>query len=416
MSQTTRPPLLDFDVAREQLLSYASAPTHLESLPLLQAHGRVLAKAVVSPMDVPAFANSSMDGYAICPADASAAPGATSLEMTVTQRIAAGYEGQALAPGQAARIFTGAPVPPNTYAVVPQELVQVDGDRIAISQPVGAGDHIRAQGEDIATGSEIIAPGKKLKPADLALAASVGITHVSTYQPLTVAILLTGDELVEPGTPLKPGQIYNSNRYWLQSLLTDIGCNVLDPGIVADTPEATRAALHEASEKADVIITCGGVSVGEEDHVRAAVASMGRIDLWQIAMKPGKPLAYGKANKADFIGLPGNPVSAFVTFMLMGLPFLQLRMGLAPTPLAARHITADFSWPKADRRREFIRVRQKTDDKGHISLERWPNQGSGVMSSVAWADGLVDVMPGQTIKPGDAVPYLSLADLLGVTQ
>ena len=412
MSQTSRPPLLDFDVAREQLLSYASAPTSFESLPLLQAHGRVLAKGVTSPMDVPAFANSSMDGYAICPADASATP----LEMTVTQRIAAGYEGKALSPGEAARIFTGAPVPPNTYAVVPQERVQVDGDRIVIDQVVGAGDHIRAQGEDIATGSQIIAPGKKLKPADLALAASVGITHVTTYRPLTVAILLTGDELVEPGNPLKPGQIYNSNRYWLQSLLTEIGCNVLDPGIVADTPEATRAALHEASEKADVIITCGGVSVGEEDHVRAAVASMGRIDLWQIAMKPGKPLAYGKANDADFIGLPGNPVSAFVTFILMGLPFLQLRMGLAPKPLAARHITADFSWPKADRRREFIRVRQKTDDQGHISLDRWPNQGSGVMSSVAWADGLVDIAPGQTIEPGDAVPYLSLADLLGAVQ
>jgi molybdopterin molybdotransferase len=363
-------------------------------------------------MDVPAFANSSMDGYAICPAD----PSVTPLEMAVTQRIAAGYEGSALSAGQAARIFTGAPVPPNTYAVVPQERVQVDGDRMVISEPVAPGDHIRDQGEDIATGSEILAPGKKLKPADLALAASVGITHVTTYRPLTVAILLTGDELVEPGNPLKPGQIYNSNRYWLQSLLTEIGCNVLDPGIVADTPEATRTALREASEKADVIFTCGGVSVGEEDHVRAAVASMGRIDLWQIAMKPGKPLAYGKANDADFIGLPGNPVSAFVTFILMGLPFLQMRMGLSPKPLVARHITADFSWPKADRRREFIRVRQKTDDKGHISLDRWPNQGSGVMSSVAWADGFVDIAPGQTIKPGDAVPYLPLLDLLGVVQ
>ncbi len=411
MSETApkRPPLLGFDVAKEQLLSFATAPTITEDIPLLKAHGRVLAESVISPMDVPAFANSSMDGYAICPADPNASP----LQLTVTQRIAAGSYGTELSPGQAARIFTGAPVPPGTWAVVPQELVQVNGDQITIEQQVSAGDHVRAQGEDISAGTEIIAPGKKLKPADLALAASVGVTRVSTFKPLTVAILLTGDELVEPGNPLGPGQIYNSNRYWLQSLLTEIGCNVLDPGIVRDTPTETRAALSEASQKADVIITCGGVSVGEEDHVRAAVASMGRIDLWQIAMKPGKPLAYGKANDADFIGLPGNPVSAFVTFMLMGLPFLQVRMGLPVSTPAPKILTADFDWTKPDRRREFIRVRQKTDAQGNISLDRWPNQGSGVMSSVAWADGLVDIAPGQTIARGDAVRYLSLSELLG---
>ena len=410
MSEPTvkRPPLLDFDVAREQLLSFAIEPTVTEDLPLLEAHGRVLAKAVVSPMDVPAFANSGMDGYAICPHD----PNATPLKLSITQRIAAGSQGSALSPGQAARIFTGAPVPPCTYAVVPQELVQVDGDQITIDLKVNANDHIRSQGEDIGAGKEILATGKKLKPADLALAASVGITHVTTYKPLTVAILLTGDELVEPGSPLGPGQIYNSNRYWLQSILTEIGCNVLDPGIVRDTAEQTRAALLQASQSADVIITCGGVSVGEEDHVRAAVASMGRIDLWQIAMKPGKPLAYGKANGADFIGLPGNPVSAFVTFALMGLPFLQRRMGLPLVTTTPRLLAADFDWPKPDRRREFIRVKQKMDSQGNLSLERWPNQGSGVMSSVAWADGLVDISPGQTIARGDAVPYLSFKDLL----
>lgn len=404
-----RPPMLDFDVAKEQLLSFAADPTATEQTPLLKAHGRVLAKGITSPMDVPAFANSGMDGYAICPGDPSGWP----LNLTVSQRIAAGSYGTELSPGQAARIFTGAPVPPGTWAVVPQEVVMVNGDQITIEQKVALGDHIRAKGEDITAGTEIIAPGKKLKPADLALAASVGVTHVSTFKPLTVAILLTGDELVEPGSPLGPGQIYNSNRYWLQSLLTEIGCDVLDPGIVRDTPEQTRAALREASQKADVIITCGGVSVGEEDHVRAAVASMGRIDLWQIAMKPGKPLAYGKANAADFIGLPGNPVSAFVTFVLMGLPFLQRRMGLAVTAPVVRMMTADFDWPKPDRRREFIRVRQKTDTQGNVRLDRWPNQGSGVMSSVAWADGLVDIAPGQTIKRGDAVPYLSFSELLG---
>lgn len=412
MSQSPRPPLLDFDVAREELISFATPPSETETRSLLAAHGHVLAEAVTSPMDVPAFANSSMDGYAICPID----PSAAVLEMTVTQRIAAGHQGNALTAGQAARIFTGAPVPPGTYAVVPQELTEVQGDVVLVKRSVPQNEHIRDQGEDIAAGAQIIAAGKKLRPADLALAASVGVTHVKTYRPLTVAILLTGDELVEPGTPLKPGQIYNSNRYWLQSLLTEIGCHVLDPGIVPDTPEATREALRQASQQADVIITCGGVSVGEEDHVRAAVASMGRIDLWQIAMKPGKPLAYGKANGADFIGLPGNPVSAFVTFVLMGLPFMQRRMGLDVTALRSRSLTADFSWPRADRRREFIRVRQKLDAQGQIRLDRWPNQGSGVMSSVAWADGLVDIAPGQTIEPGDAVPYISLSELLGAVR
>lgn len=405
-----RPPLLAFDDARSQLLSKAVPPQQTEQVPLLQALGRVLATAVVSPMDVPAFANSAMDGYAIAPADPASN---TPWQLTVTQRIAAGNTGVALQPGEAARIFTGAPTPPGTYAVVPQENVTALEDNITIETPVQAGLFVRDRGEDIPMGHEILAAGTRLKPADLALAASVGVTHVTAFKALKVAILLTGDELVEPGTALKPGQIYNSNRYWLQALLTEIGCEVLDPGIVRDTPEETRAALKRSSEQADLIITCGGVSVGEEDHVRAAVESMGRIDLWQIAMKPGKPLAYGQANDADFIGLPGNPVSAFVTFVLMGLPFIQIRMGMSPTSLTPRQMVADFDWPKPDRRREFIRVRQHQTETGQWVLKRWPNQGSGVMSSVAWADGFVDITPGTVIEPGQTVPYLALSDLLG---
>lgn len=407
---STRSPLLAFDDARSQLLSKAVTTQQTEQVPLLQALGRVLATAVVSPMDVPAFANSAMDGYAIAPADPASN---TPWQLIVTQRIAAGNTGVALQPGEAARIFTGAPTPPGTYAVVPQENVTALDDNITIETPVQAGLFVRDRGEDIPMGHEILAAGTRLKPADLALAASVGVTHVTAFKALKVAILLTGDELVEPGTALKPGQTYNSNRYWLHALLTEIGCEVLDAGIVRDTPDETRAALKISSEQADLIITCGGVSVGEEDHVRAAVESMGRIDLWQIAMKPGKPLAYGQANGTDFIGLPGNPVSAFVTFVLMGLPFIQIRMGMSPTPMAARQMVADFDWPKPDRRREFIRVRQHLTESCQWVLKRWPNQGSGVMSSVAWADGFVDISPGTVIEPGQSVPYLALSDLLG---
>jgi molybdopterin molybdotransferase len=412
MSQSTsqRPPLLSFDEARERLLSFAVAPTVVQRVPLIEAASRVLAEPVSSPMDVPGFDNSAMDGYAIYPKDVTAQP----LVLNVTQRIPAGANGVALAPGEAARIFTGAPVPQGTYAVVPQEDVSRVDDQISIEKPIEAHQFVRNKGEDIAAGAQILKGGRRLQPADMALAASVGVTHVSAFKPLTVAILLTGDELVEPGRPLAAGQIYNSNRYWLHALLTQIGCQVVDPGIVRDTPEQTRDALKKASQIADVVITCGGVSVGEEDHVRAAVESMGHIDLWQIAMKPGKPLAYGKANGADFIGLPGNPVSAFVTFVLMGLPFLYSRMGLPVPQLRPETMVASFDWPKPDRRREFIRVRKEISPEGHHRLARWPNQGSGVMSSVAWADGLVDIAPGQTIVSGQTVPYLAFSNLLNL--
>lgn len=411
MSQTpqNRPALLDFDVARARLLSFAQLVSQTQTVTLLEACSRVLAEPVNSPMNVPAFANSAMDGYAICPADNAQYP----LKLKVTQRIAAGSAGQPMQSGQAARIFTGAPVPEGTFAVVPQENVKIVSDsEILIDTPVPAGDSVREQGEDIAQGSEILARGTLLKPAHIALAASVGITQMTVRRPLTVAILLTGDELVEPGSPLGPGQIYNSNRYWLQALLTQMGCNVLDPGIVRDTAQQTRQALDDASRKADIIITCGGVSVGEEDHVRAAVESMGHVDLWQIAMKPGKPLAYGKVHDTDFIGLPGNPVSAFVTFVLMGIPFMSARLGISPPDLAPQPMIAGFDWSRPDRRREFIRVRRHTTDCGTVVLQKWPNQGSGVMSSVAWADGLVDIPAGTTFKTGDTVSYLPLSDLL----
>ena len=399
--------MLEFDDARARLLDAARAPSRTESLPLLHACGLVLARPVVSPINVPGFDNSAMDGYALAVNDFSALP----QSYKVTQRIAAGQTGEALASGTAARIFTGAPVPPGSSAVVPQEHTELQDDQVRVTQPIAAGQHIRLKGEDIAAGSMVLAPGQRLGPQHLALAASVGVGALEVFRRIHVGVLFTGDELTEPGKPLAPGAIYNSNRYALVSLLHRMGCVVADYGIVRDSASATRQALSRAAAENDVIITCGGVSVGEEDHVKAAVQSLGRLDLWQISMKPGKPLAYGRVGDADFIGLPGNPVSAFVTFLLLARPFLLRRMGMPDTGLRAINAIAGFDLPRPDRRREFLRVRFDPASSPP-TLQLWPNQSSGVMSSIAWADGLVDVAASTVVRAGDTVRYIPLATLM----
>ena len=375
---------------------------------MLQAQGRVLAQTVTSPINVPGFDNSAMDGYALHVADMSALP----TSFVVAQRIAAGQTGVALAPNTCARIFTGAPIPEGCNVVVPQENTAEDHGNILLTAEITLHQHIRRAGEDIAQGAVVMEAGQRLGPAQLAMLASIGIATINVFRPLKVGVFFTGDELTEPGQPLAPGAIYNSNRYAINGLLTQLGCQITDYGIVRDSAQATRDALQHASTENDIVMTCGGVSVGEEDHVKAAVLALGQLDLWQISMKPGKPLAYGKVGQADFIGLPGNPVSAFVTFLLMARPFLLKRMGATDTAL--RYLTAEaaFDWPRPDRRREFLRVKLVRDTAGHDTLELWPNQGSGVMSSLAWADGLVD-LPAQTcIQVGDKVQYLSISDLL----
>jgi len=404
--------LLDFEAARAHLLAQATPPdlskTAQHRLHLMDALGRVLATPVVSPMDVPGFDNSAMDGYALCVADFNALPE----YFEVVQRIAAGHTGVALAPNTAARIFTGAPKPQGCNAVVPQEHAETAGTQIKLLQSIEASQHIRQRGEDIAQGSVVLQAGTSLGPQHLAMIASIGVPMVDVYAPIKVGVLFTGDELTEPGKPLLPGAIYNSNRFAIVNLLKKIGCSVIDYGIVRDSAQETQTALQHAAKENDVIMTCGGVSVGEEDHVKAAVVALGKLDLWQISMKPGKPLAYGKVGKSDFIGLPGNPVSAFVTFLLMARPFLSKRMGLLDYDLKYSQALAGFDWPRPDKRREFLRVKRVTEAAGKTVLDLWPNQGSGVMSSVAWADGLVDVPPDSIIKKGDTVRYLSLADLL----
>jgi molybdopterin molybdotransferase len=409
---TARPQLLSLDDAIERILARVSAPgaDRSETVSTFAALGRVLAADVRSQIDVPPADNSAMDGYALRAADV-AQPETV---LPISQRIVAGSVGEPLAPGTAARIFTGAQIPAGADAVVMQEqCTAVDGG-VRVDAAVRAGDSIRRRGEDVERGARVLAAGVRLTPQALGMAASVGSAELQVARRPRVALFSTGDELAMPGDVLKPGAIYNSNRFTLRALVEAMGGVHDDLGIVPDRLDATRAALKRAAEASDLIVTCGGMSVGEEDHLRAAVGHEGRIDLWQIAMKPGKPLGFGEVFRSDgtsawFVGLPGNPVSAFVTFLVAARPLLLRLQGasaLAPRPIAMR---ADFAWPKPDRRREFLRVRRNAG--GGVDL--FGHQGSAVLTSTIWADGLVDNPAGQAIAPGDTVRYLPLAELLG---
>ena len=407
-----RPALLDFDEARRQLLELAQ-PLALregdfEVLPTNDALDRVLSRDQVSTLDVPPMDNSQMDGYAVRAADLVAGQ-----PMAVSQRIAAGEVAAPLAAGTAARIFTGAMVPAGADAVIMQEQAVLDGGQVRFDILPAAGDWIRRAGEDIRRDSVVLTAGTRLTPQALGLAASVGLAMLPVRPRLRVACFFTGDELAMPGETLAPGAIYNSNRFVLVALLRRLGCDVTDLGIVPDSLDATRSALREAARRCDLIVTSGGMSVGEEDHVRPALEAEGSLRTWQIAIKPGKPLAWGAVRRADggsahFIGLPGNPVSSFVTFLLFVRPFILRLQGATdrlPRPIEVR---ADFDWPKPDRRREFLRAR--FNDAG--GLEIFPNQGSGVLTSTVWADGLIDNPPLQAIRRGDLVAFLPMEGLL----
>ena len=400
--------MLSFEQALERLLAAAQPVTEIRSQPLTAAAGRVLALAQRSTVAVPPLDNSGMDGYAVRSADVTAA----GVCLPVSQRIPAGTVGTALQPGSAARIFTGAPVPAGADAVVMQELCEHGDGGVVINHVPRPGENIRRAGEDIAAGAEILRPGIRLRPQDIALAASAGLPELPVYRRVRVGVFFTGDELVQPGEPLPPGAIYNSNRYALRALLEGLGCAVRDLGTVPDKLPATRDALRRAAADNDLIITSGGVSVGEEDHVKAAVEAEGQLDMWKIAIKPGKPLAFGEVRreggKAWFIGLPGNPVSAMVTFMVMVRPFVLRLQGISDVTPRAFVVRADFDWPRPDVRAEFLRAR--INDRGGVDL--YPNQGSGVVTSLCWADGLVINPPARAVKRGDSVRFVPFAELL----
>jgi molybdopterin molybdotransferase len=388
--------LLSFDDARRQLFASAKSPTVSEDCPIADAWGRVLAVDIASPFDVPGFDNSAMDGYAVRAADLTG----TGVRLAVSQRIPAGSVPAPLVPGTAARIFTGAPMPEGADTVVMQEDTRADGDGVIFTALPQTGQFVRKRGHEIRTGDAVLRAGTRLGAGQLGLAASLGQGSVAVWKRLRVAIFFTGSELVVPGQPLGPGQIYNSNRYLLRALLQGLGVDIIDLGIVPDRLDATRAALRDAAARADVIFTSGGMSVGEEDHVRAAVEAEGELTHWKIAVKPGKPVAFGRVGDAAFIGLPGNPVSVWVASITLALPYLRRRMGIAGAEAPPAPHIADFDWTTGDRR-EFLRVR--LDDAGRMQLH--PNQDSGAISSAAWASGLADVPANTTVKPGDAIDY-----------
>jgi molybdopterin molybdotransferase len=402
---TEKKPMLSVAEALDFLFSAVRPVADRERLPTLAANGRVLAAAQASQLNVP-----PMDNYAVRAADCATGDA----RLRVAQRIPAGQVGKTLQPGTAARIFTGAMIPDGADAVVMQEMCAAEGDSVIIKHTPQPGEWIRRTGEDIQAGSVILPAGTRLRGQELGLAASVGLATLPVVRKLRVAVFFTGDELAMPGEPLRPGAIYNSNRFTLRGLLENLGCDITDYGIVPDSLAATRATLREAAQEHDLIVTSGGVSVGEEDHIKPAVEAEGRLNMWQIAIKPGKPLAFGEVNRAGksggafFLGLPGNPVSSFVTFLLFVRPFILRLQGVADVAPKGYAVRADFAWPKADKRNEFLRAKMNVDG----GLDLFPNQSSAVLTSTVWGDGLIDNPPGRTIAPGDTVRFIPFNELL----
>ena len=417
-----RPPLMSLDEALSLVLKEVSVLTHTEWVKTFEADGRVLSHDLVSGLQVPPQDNSSMDGYALRVEDVTH----SGASLKVTQRIPAGQHGHALNPGEAARIFTGAPIPPGANAVVMQEDTQVASTdntpagvpEILVNSVPAMGQWIRRSGEDVTQGAVVLPKGTRLDPAALGLAASIGLAQLEVTRKPRVALFSTGDELVMPGDVapenMRPGAIYNSNRFFLRALLVRLGCEVTDLGIVPDKFEATLSVLQDAASQHDLVLTSGGVSVGEEDHVKPAVEALGGLNLWQISMKPGKPFAFGflKSKASDhsafFMGLPGNPVSSFVTFQLLVRPFLLALQGVLKIHIEPLHLKANFDWPKPDKRREFLRVKRNAQG----GLDLFPNQSSGVLTSVVWGDGVVDNPGSNAVQSGDLVRFYPFSEWL----
>jgi molybdopterin molybdotransferase len=399
--------VISFDEAFELFTKRAKPVEQVETVPTLYALGRVLAEDVVSAINVPSWDNSQMDGYCVASADLGKASPTNTVRLPVSQRIPAGHSGTKLDPGTCARIFTGAPLPEGADTVVPQENVLVDEHGLVMfNRAPRAGEWVRKKAGDIAEGSVAARAGERITSATLGLIASVGAGYVKVYRHLKVAVLFSGSELTPPGEPLPEGGIYNSNRYTLRGLLKHLDCDVFDVGTVRDTLVETVEAFRTAAKGADLIISAGGMSVGEEDHIKPAVESLGEIEAWKVSLKPGKPVALGTVCGVPFIGLPGNPVSCFVTFLLLAKPFICRSQGIRDVRERPLYVRADFDWNKPGSRQEFVRVRK--NDRGGLDL--FVNQNSQILTSCAWADGVVDIPAGTTVKAGDNVPYYAFGE------
>lgn len=405
-------PLLSTDQALATLTNAAKVISATESLELDEALGRVLSVDIQSNINVPGFNNSAMDGYAIhLQEEQINKPG--TLSFTITGRIPAGTTGAELQPGCAARIFTGAPIPQGANTVIMQEECELseEGQSIETWRPLSLNENIRPMGNDIQSGDTILAKGITLQAQDIALAASVGISTLAVFKKIKVGIFFTGDELVKPGSELEPGQIYDSNRYALVAMLNNLGCDIINLEHIKDTLDDTISALNSLQNQCDLIITTGGVSVGEEDHVKPAVEQLGQLNLWRIKMKPGKPLAFGQIGQSAFIGLPGNPVSAMVTFLLFARPFIKKTQGCANYLNTHFKVAVDFDWHRPKPRREFVRV--KLDQSTlPVTVNQYPKQGSDVLSSMVWADGFAEIPEDTVLKSGELVNFYPLNTMM----
>jgi len=398
--------LMPVDEAIEQLLAQAPPAPPTEVIPLGQAAGRVIAEELFSPLDLPCWDNSAMDGYALRAADVPEQGG----YLVLAGRIAAGHSSdELLQAGQTVRIFTGAPLPPGADSVVPQERCRVYGQRIWCP-PLRLGEHVRKRGEEMQRGQRLLRVGQRLRAQEVGLLASAGIPWVKVYRPLRVCLLSSGDELREPGESLAPGQIYNSNRHLVTALLRGWGVEVLDYGVMADALAASRDALILASSECDLLLTTGGVSVGEEDHLKQAIQELGRVDFWRLAIQPGKPLAFGEVAGKPWIGLPGNPSAALITALVVVRPFLLRAQGVERVLPVPVQVPAGFEWPTPNKRRQYLRARLSPGADGQLRAVLHPQQSSAMLAAACWADGLVIVEREQQVPKGAAVPFLSFAD------
>lgn len=400
---------VSLDEARAAMLDGLEPLPGVQTLDIGAALKRVLAEPLVSAIDVPEFANSAMDGYAVRSADIS---DDSPTCLAVSQHIRAGDRAAPLAPGTAARIFTGAPLPEGADAVVMQEECERDDDRVRLHRPVAPGEHVRPRAHDIARDATVLPAGHRMRPQDVAIAAATGTMRVRVRDRPRVAIFSTGDELALPGQALEPGHRYTANNHLLTALLTGAGAGVTDAGIVPDDLNATCNKLEELARDHDLLLSSGGASVGDEDHVHQALGRVGEVALWRIAVRPGKPLLFGRLPASLFLGLPGNPVSTFVTFLLLVRPLVLALQGATSLEPPRLKVRADFDWLEPGARREFVRVRLDSGSDGATMARLYPDQSSDVLSSAVWADGLAEIPPGEVLSRGDWVGYVPFTGLL----